>query len=106
MSYPSYKPGIGFFTKTLDGIRFHDRDGRDTAVWKPESREYLRDFTRDESGRWYVSWSSGIVDVFSADRALLGSILARGSGKLLYRNGALYMQALPGNQLVRILPGF
>jgi hypothetical protein len=106
MSYPSYKPGIGFFTNTVDGIRFHDRDGRDTAVWKPESREYLRDFTRDESGRWYVSWSSGIVDVFSADRALLGSILAGGSGDLLYRNGALYMQTLPGNQLVRILPGF
>lgn len=106
LSSPYYKPGIGFFTNTFDAIRFHDRDGHDTAIWKPEAREYLRDFTRDPAGRWYISWSSGIVDVFTKDRNRLGSVLAGGTGDLTYWNGALYMQTFPGNQVRRIIPGF
>jgi hypothetical protein len=106
LSYPSYKRGIGFYTNTFDGIVFHDGTGRQTDQWKPEAREYLRDFTRDEAGRWYVSWSSGIVDVFGPDRQLLGSILAGGTGYLIHRNGSLYMQTFPGHMTLKITTRF
>jgi hypothetical protein len=106
MLYPEYKPGIGFYVKSSEGLRFLDREGLTTSLWKPEMREYLWDFTRDDLGRWYISWSTGVVDVFTPDRALLGSILDAGQGDLLYRNGALYVLTLEGFVLKRIHPGF
>jgi hypothetical protein len=106
LSSPYFKPEIGFFTNTFDGIHLHDRQGRTTETWNPEAREYLRDLTRDKAGRWYVSWSKGIVDVFGPDRRLLGSILVGGTGYLIHRNGFLYMQTFPGHKTLKIATGF
>jgi hypothetical protein len=104
--YPSYKPDIGFYVKSTEGLRFLDREGRTTLEWKPEMREYLWDFARDDEGRWYISWSTGVVDVFAPDRTLLGSIPEGGQGDLLYRKGGLYIETLQGFALKRIHPGF
>ena len=76
-------------------------------AWKPEARGYLRDLTRDGQGRWYLAWSTHVVDVHSPERVLLGSILIGGEGsQIRYRDGYLYMQYFPGHSLVRIMPGF
>ncbi|MEO6097129.1 MAG: hypothetical protein ABIW76_16195 [Fibrobacteria bacterium] len=106
MLYPSYKPGIGFYVKSAEGLQFLDREGRKTSVWNPENRGYLWDFARDDAGRWYISWSTGVLDVFSPDRTLLGSILEGADGDLLYRKGALYVETLNGHIFMRINTGF
>ena len=106
ISAVSYKVGIGFYTNIDNTLLFYDRSGIDTLNWKPKPRGILNDFTRDPAGRWYITWSSGIVDVFSPNRTLLGSILAEGTGEIYFWNSALYMKRLPDNEIRRIIPGF
>ena len=105
LSYPSYKPGIGFFVNTFDGITFLDRNGTVTSRWDPEVHQYLRDFTRDPLGRWYVSWSTGELDVYSPERVFLQPILVGAQNDLAFRRGGLYAQPFPGSNLVRITTG-
>lgn len=103
--YPSYKPGIGFYVNTIDGINFLDRNGKITSRWEPQVHEYLRDFTRDPLGRWYVSWSTGELDVYTAEKDFLQPILVVAQLDLTYWRGGLYGQAFPGSALVRITTG-
>lgn len=108
LSHPSYQTGIGFHTvvssAALDWIEFHDRDGRTTSTWRPEPRGYLRGLARGEDGRWYLAWSSHVVDVYSPGRSYLATLLAGGEGPIRAHAGFVYMQRFPG-QGVCILTG-
>jgi hypothetical protein len=102
-----YKRGTGFFNRTETGIHLLERDGRLLADWRPVMRGYPSDVERDAAGRWFITWNTGVVDVFSQDRTLLGSILTGSWGYLLkYRNGRLFMETLEGFRVVEIVPGF
>jgi hypothetical protein len=107
LRHPEYKPGTGFFMKTETGIHLVDRDGRLLADWRPEMRGYPSDLERDAAGRWYISWDTGVMEVFSPERTHLSFILTASGGYLLrHRNGELYAKSLEGFQLIKIIPGF
>lgn len=111
LAYPLYKPGIGYYSvvsgSAFESVRFHDGDGTVISEWKPKARGYLRDLARGPDGRWYLSWNNGVLDVYSADRILLGSVPVGGAGDLKMHGGRLYMMQFPmPHHLMRIDPGF
>lgn len=111
-SFPRYKPGAGFFQLTESGIRLLDRDGSVLVDWRMEFRrgpeDYPADLERDSAGRWYLLLGSGVVQVFSPDRTLLGTVLTGKYGATLrHKYGRLFMSILYDNGgLVEIVPGF
>jgi hypothetical protein len=102
-----YKRGVGFFFTNYETIRLLDREGRLLAEWNPERRGSMFDLDRDAAGRWFLSWEEGVVDVFSPDRILLGSILTGLPGHVLkVRNDSPFMGTEDFFQLLKIDPGF
>ncbi len=110
LTYPSFQPEIGFYSvvsfATFDRLEFYDRQGQITLTWKPEARGYLRGIARDKAGRWVLAWGNQVIDIYTPDRMLVGSILAGGDGPIRAQGDYIYMQYFPGNALARILPGF
>jgi hypothetical protein len=110
-SYPRYKPGAGFFLITQSSIQLLDRGGGVLVDWPMESKgsqEGPMDLERDTAGRWYLLRGSGIVQVFSPDRKLLGTVLTGRYGQnLRHRYGRLFMLGGDaGGEVTEIVPGF
>ncbi len=108
---PVYKSGIGYYrlqrTNFSDSsfIDFLDNRGQVTSTWRiPVSS--ISDIERDENGRWYfVDWAS--IEVYTPQREFAGLIptLYENPGRLLRRNGSLYVfKHIKG--AYRILPRF
>ncbi len=86
------------------GLFLLDRNGKPVDHWKPEQHGTLRDFAMDERGRWYLLWSDGRIEVYSADRKPVQTIaVPENVFRIRYRYGILYASA--EEDLVRIFPG-
>jgi hypothetical protein len=106
MASIDFDPDFGFYLKDAGGIHFLDRDGNTVSDWNMENRGYLSDIVRDAAGRWFLSWNTGVLDVYSPAKVLQGSILATDYGYLKTVKGSVYMQAWVGHILYRITPGY
>jgi hypothetical protein len=106
-----YRPAIGFYTQSdpVDDrdsleIQFLDRQGRVVSKWSPARSLSLADMERDPEGKWYLKYF-GCVQVFSSARELLGTVPTQDiGGRVLWRNGAVYVHHLDPNRLARIRP--
>jgi hypothetical protein len=90
-----FKPGIGFVgSDTKGNLILLDRDGNEVDRWYLAQHGYVRDFAMDASGRWYLSWSDGRLEVYSADRKYLRTLENPGNGmQFEFRYGALYVKS-------------
>jgi hypothetical protein len=103
-SDPEFTPETGIFLKYGPNLTFLDREGNEMSHWSPTAYGGLSELARDPEGRWYLLWTEKRIDVYSADRELLETILLKDNGmRLRYRYNAIYVNI--GSSLVRIRTG-
>jgi hypothetical protein len=89
-----FKPGIGFVgSDTRGNLILLDRGGNEVDRWYMPQHGFLLDFTVDPLGRWYLIWSDGRMEVYSADRTLLRTLETPPNGRLFeIRYGTFYVR--------------